>query len=58
MKRDLKDEDGSPIEIVYCRATKCRSNLGSGKCSIAHSMGGDDKISHNAQGACENFFAE
>jgi hypothetical protein len=56
--RDLRDEDGRTIEIVYCRATKCRHNLKGGKCSIVHAVGGDDKISHNAQGTCENFFTE
>ena len=50
MVKDLRDEDGRAIEIVYCRATKCRSNLGSGKCSIVHSMGGDDKISQQCPG--------
>jgi hypothetical protein len=56
--RVLKDEDGNPIEIVYCRAKKCRNNLGRGKCSIVHTVNGDDLISVNAQGGCENFFTE
>jgi hypothetical protein len=58
MARDLRDEDGRAVEIVYCRAKVCRNNLGHGKCSIVHTMSGDDKISHNAQGGCENFFTE
>jgi hypothetical protein len=45
-------------EIVYCRAKTCRSNKGRGKCEIVHPLNGDDKISVNAQGTCENFFTE
>lgn len=56
--RTVRDEDGSPIEIVYCRAKTCRNNLGRGKCSIVHTVNGDDKISHNAQGGCDDFFTE
>jgi hypothetical protein len=58
MERALRDEDGRAIEIVYCRATKCRHNLKRGKCSIVHTVSGDDKISVNAKGTCENFFTE
>ncbi len=56
--RDLRDEDGSPIEIVYCRATKCVHNQGRGKCDIVHRVSGDDKISVNSEGVCVNFLIE
>ena len=56
--RDLRDEDGSPIEIVYCRATKCNHHIGQGKCDIVHRTSGDDKISVDSNGVCVNFLIE
>lgn len=53
--RDLRDEDGSPIEIVYCRATACNHHIGQGRCNIVHTVSGDDKISVNSSGVCENY---
>jgi hypothetical protein len=45
-------------EIVYCRATSCIQNKGRGKCMIVDLMNGDDKISVNSLGMCENFITE
>lgn len=55
--RELRDEDGSVIEIVYCRATKCQHYMGNGKCEIVHTVNGDDKISVNSEGICENYYS-
>lgn len=56
--RMLKDEDGSLVEIVSCRATKCNHNMGKGKCNIVHRVSGDDKISVDSSGVCVNFLIE
>jgi hypothetical protein len=53
---ERRDEDGDIIEIVYCRATKCRNHIGRGKCSVVHTLNSDDKISVNSSGVCENYF--
>jgi len=53
--RMLKDEDGDIVEIVYCRATKCSHHMGRGKCNVVHSPNGDNLISHNSEGVCENY---
>jgi len=45
------------VEIVYCRATKCNHNKGKGKCNIVHRVSGDDKISINSEGVCDNFLS-
>jgi hypothetical protein len=52
---ERRDEDGNSVEIVYCRATKCGHNMGRGKCNIVHSSNGDDKISVNSEGVCDNY---
>ena len=54
-KRELRDEDGSAIRIVYCNAMKCQHHMGKGQCEIVHTMNGDDKISVNSEGVCENY---
>ena len=56
--RALRNEDGSLVEIVYCRATKCNHNMGQGKCNVVHTVNSDDKISVGVDGRCENFFIE
>ncbi len=55
--RAIKDEDGSLVEIVSCRATRCNHNMGRGKCNIVHSTNGDDKISVDSSGVCVNYLA-
>jgi hypothetical protein len=45
-------------ETVFCRATSCIQNKGRGKCMIVDLMNGDDKISVNSLGMCENFITE
>lgn len=53
--RMLKDEDGSLIEIVFCRATACNHHVGQGRCNIVHTVNGDDKISVGPNGICESY---
>jgi len=55
-KNSFVDIEGKEIEIVFCRAIDCRSNLGNGKCKIVHGPNGDDKVSHDKEGRCENYF--
>jgi hypothetical protein len=57
MRKEQMNQDDTP-EIVYCRATKCNHNTGHGKCNIVHSPNGDDKISINSEGVCDNFLSE
>ncbi|HQM80505.1 MAG TPA: hypothetical protein PLX02_02680 [Syntrophorhabdaceae bacterium] len=49
------DSEGQELEIVFCRATKCMHNKGKGKCGIV-GLNGDDKISVDKEGRCENYF--
>jgi hypothetical protein len=52
--REVKDEDGSIIEMVSCNSSACVHNMGRGKCDIVHSANGDDKISLT-NGVCDNY---
>ena len=54
--REIRDEDGNIVEIVYCRATKCGHNMGRGKCDIVHSSNGDSLISVDSSGICANHY--
>lgn len=54
--RELNDEDGNVIEIVFCNSSECVHNMGHGKCRIVHSANGDDKISLT-HGACDNYLS-
>jgi hypothetical protein len=57
-RKDLTEEtEEARAEIVYCRATKCNHNKGRGKCDIVHRVSGDDKISINSEGVCDNFLS-
>jgi len=56
-KERQKYEDDFEPEIVFCRATACRSNLGKGKCALV-GLSGDDKVSHDETGRCENYFTD
>ena len=50
-------ETEETAEIVYCRAITCLHNKGKGMCNIVHRISGDDKISINSSGICDNFLS-
>ncbi|MEN6320716.1 MAG: hypothetical protein ABFD82_18410 [Syntrophaceae bacterium] len=54
MRKEQMNQDDTP-EIVFCRALNCIHNMGRGKCNIVHTINGDDKISINSEGVCDNF---
>ena len=51
----VESADGRILEMVYCRATTCRHNQ-KHHCQIVNPLDGDDKISLDKSGRCENFF--